>query len=88
MQARSGGILEDNFFIQNVGNHVGRTSSTPVPGGVNGTFKNNVVTEAIFTSGTDSRGGDGFEASHTNNFSIEHNIFSPLKESILLERAK
>ncbi len=74
IQSRPGGNLNNNFFFRNPGGgHVGRTSSTPVPGGVEGTFLNNVILEADIIS-PDRFDTKGFEFAHIKNFLVDGNI--------------
>lgn len=76
IQARKGGILEDNIFYQNpmsimMGNEGGQTYETPVTG----TIKRNVILEGIDIS-PDLRRGNGIVIQHTAQIEVTDNILS------------
>jgi len=76
IQARKGGILEDNIFYQNpmsimMGNEGGQTYETPVYG----TIKRNVILEGIDINPELPR-GDGIVIQHTAQIEVTENILS------------
>jgi len=75
-QFRSGGIIANNFFIQNPDNSLGYVlgGSDPKPNGIVGVFRDNVVTEGTDISITKPR-GFGLEVANSKELLIEGNLF-------------
>ncbi len=76
VQARSGGVVEDNILVRNPVNIVFGGGDDPLPGGVSGAVRGNVVLQATALAG-ESRGW-GLEIMNVNatGVVVEDNLFA------------